>query len=119
MDDQNNTPLPADPETPASGTGSEPGTPAAGSNEPTPPPAETPATPAHDEPLPELPPPPPPMVIPPVQTPPPTSPYGATPSAETNALAIVSLIASILSWVGLFAIGGIVGVICGVIARNQ
>jgi hypothetical protein len=39
--------------------------------------------------------------------------------AETNAWAIVSLVASILSWVGLFGIGGIVGLVCGIIARNQ
>lgn len=41
------------------------------------------------------------------------------PPAETNAWAIVSLVASILSWVGLFGIGGIVGLIAGIIGRNQ
>ncbi len=38
---------------------------------------------------------------------------------QTNAWAIVSLVSSILSWVGLFGLGGIVGVIAGVVARNQ
>lgn len=38
---------------------------------------------------------------------------------ETNTLAIVSLVASILSWVGLFGLGGIIGLVCGIIARNQ
>jgi hypothetical protein len=49
----------------------------------------------------------------------PTPGYSYTPAKETNAWAIVSLVASILSWVGLFGLGGIVGVICGVIARGQ
>jgi hypothetical protein len=43
----------------------------------------------------------------------------AAPAQETNAWAIVSLIASILSWVGLFGIGGIVGIIAGLVARNE
>ena len=55
-------------------------------------------------------------------TPPAAAPnYWAAPSqpAETNAWAIVSLVASILSWVGLFGIGGIVGLIAGIVGRNQ
>ena len=34
-------------------------------------------------------------------------------------MAIISLVASIASWVLLFGIGGVVGVICGIVARNQ
>jgi|GEM_PF-1821236 len=40
-------------------------------------------------------------------------------SVPTNAWAIVSLVASILSWLGLFGIGGIVGIIAGLIARSE
>ena len=59
----------------------------------------------------------------PAYVPPPPA-YVPTPSyapvgPQTNAWAIVSLVASILSWVGLFGLGGIVGVIAGVVARNQ
>jgi hypothetical protein len=54
----------------------------------------------------------------------PTPNFAAAPGSfstatETNAWAIVSLVSSILSWVGLFGLGGIVGVITGIIARNQ
>jgi hypothetical protein len=41
------------------------------------------------------------------------------PAAETNTLAIVSLIASIASWIIIPGLGGIIGVICGIMARNQ
>ena len=34
-------------------------------------------------------------------------------------MAIVSLIASIASWVIIPGLGGIIGVICGIMARNQ
>lgn len=37
----------------------------------------------------------------------------------TNAWALISIISSILSWVGLFGIGGIVGIVTGVVARNE
>ena len=52
---------------------------------------------------------------------PPPSPYVAVypPAPITNVWAVVSLISSILSWLGLFGIGGAVGVITGVIARNE
>jgi hypothetical protein len=47
--------------------------------------------------------------------------YGTQPvqSRETNPWAIVSLVSSILSWIGLFGVGGLVGVIAGIVARNQ
>ncbi len=38
---------------------------------------------------------------------------------QTNAWAIISIVASILSWVGLFGLGGIVGMIAGWHARNE
>lgn len=38
---------------------------------------------------------------------------------DTNAWAVISLVASILGWVGLFGLGGIVGVVTGLVARNQ
>lgn len=38
---------------------------------------------------------------------------------QTNAWAIISIVASILSWVGLFGLGGIVGMIAGWYARNE
>lgn len=41
------------------------------------------------------------------------------PPPQTNPWAIVSLIFSILSWIGLFGLGGIVAVITGIVARNQ
>ena len=40
-------------------------------------------------------------------------------SVPTNPWAIISLVSSILSWVGLFGIGGIIGIIAGVVARNE
>ncbi|MCS7088396.1 MAG: DUF4190 domain-containing protein [Thermoflexales bacterium] len=41
------------------------------------------------------------------------------PAPQTNPWAIVSLIASILAWLGLFGVGGIVGIITGFIARRE
>ena len=38
---------------------------------------------------------------------------------QTNTLAVVSLVASILAWLGLFGIGGIIGIITGTIARRE
>lgn len=38
---------------------------------------------------------------------------------RTSTWAIVSLVSSILSWMGLFGIGGIAGIICGHIAKNE
>lgn len=38
---------------------------------------------------------------------------------QTNVLAIVSLISSLLSWVMLPVLGAVVGVVCGHIARSQ
>ena len=55
----------------------------------------------------------------PAYVPPPPMPGYAAMAPQTNAWAIVSLVSSILSWVGLFGLGGIVGVIAGVVARNQ
>jgi Domain of unknown function (DUF4190) len=117
MEDQNRTNLPAG-ENPLSTPNSE-------------------VPPVSPEPAPQIP--APPVEVPPVEvTPqvlpepsttylPPPSPvttetnYGAppAPSRETNPWAIVSLVSSILSWIGLFGVGGIVGVIAGIVARNQ
>jgi hypothetical protein len=38
---------------------------------------------------------------------------------KTSSEAIISLIAAILAWLGLFGLGGIVAVIFGHIAKNQ
>jgi heme/copper-type cytochrome/quinol oxidase subunit 2 len=45
--------------------------------------------------------------------------YAVAPAPETNTLAIISLVASILSWVLVPIVGGIVGVVTGFMARNQ
>jgi hypothetical protein len=42
-----------------------------------------------------------------------------SPAAQTNVWAIISLVSSILAWCGFFGIGGIVGMIAGIVARNQ
>lgn len=55
----------------------------------------------------------------PAYTPPAATPSYAAPVPQTNAWAIVSLVSSILGWVGLFGLGGIVGVVTGLVARNQ
>jgi hypothetical protein len=85
-----------------------------------------PQEPAPQSPLPpsELPPVdviPPALPEPSISSTPPAPNYAYQPATgrETNPWAIVSLIASILSWIGLFGLGGIVGVIAGVVARNQ
>jgi hypothetical protein len=89
--------------------------------------------PLNTTPNPEVPPVPQESPVPPVETPsagastpalppaapPPTYGYAPAPGKETNPWAIVSLIASILSWLGLFGIGGLVGVVAGAVARNQ
>ena len=46
-------------------------------------------------------------------------PYPAYRPTETSVWAIISLIAGILSWLGLFGLGGLVAVICGHIAKGQ
>jgi hypothetical protein len=43
----------------------------------------------------------------------------ASPAAQTNVWAIISLVSSILAWCGFFGIGGIVGMIAGIVARNE
>lgn len=48
-----------------------------------------------------------------------SSAYPLEPAKQTNLWAVVSLVSSILSWCGLFGIGGIVGIIAGVVARNE
>jgi hypothetical protein len=56
------------------------------------------------------------LQLPPINTP------GAAPAAPgipTNAWAIVSLVASIASFVFAFGIGGVIGVIAGLVARRQ
>lgn len=54
---------------------------------------------------------------------PPQSPSGPPyPDAlmpQTNPWAIVSLCASLLGWCGLFGIGGLIGIITGIVARNE
>jgi hypothetical protein len=40
-------------------------------------------------------------------------------SSPTNALAIVSLISGILSWLGLFVFGGLIAIITGHMALNE
>lgn len=47
-----------------------------------------------------------------------TQPYAQVPT-ETNVWAVVSLISAILSWIGVFGLGGIAAVICGHVAKNQ
>jgi len=42
-----------------------------------------------------------------------------SPAPQTNVWAVISLVSSILAWCGLFGIGGIIGIIAGVIARNE
>jgi Domain of unknown function (DUF4190) len=131
MANQENTNLPADQNTPAAGN--------SGTNEP----VNTPVTPEPTNPAPDVPPPmtepvnynppptqpaPPPAYQPPqtelapaptFQAPPPIPNYAAAPAPETNTLAIISLVASILSWVLVPIVGGIVGVVTGFMARNQ
>lgn len=66
-----------------------------------------------------------PQLPPPVSSPPPAyagvSPATTyvSPTAQTNVWAIISLVSSILAWCGFFGIGGIVGMIAGIVARNQ
>ena len=50
---------------------------------------------------------------------PPTSNMPYVASVPTNSLAIVSLVSSILSWVILPVVGGIVGLITGIMARKE
>jgi hypothetical protein len=67
--------------------------------------------------------------LPPASTPPPSYPPPATqpaanyvpyaPAQTTNIWAVVSLASSVLSWLGLFGIGGIIGIIAGIVARNE
>ncbi len=38
---------------------------------------------------------------------------------KTSTWAIISLIASILGWLGLFGFGGIAGIICGYVAKSE
>ncbi len=82
---------------------------------------DKPVPPTDQNPLPMdggfTPPPPPPVELAPPPAPMPN--YAAAPTTETNTMAIVSLIASIASWVIIPGLGGIIGVICGIMARNQ
>jgi len=101
MEDQDKTGQPADQNPPPMNEGSAPPPPMMSESAGMPPP----------------PPPPPVEVVAPAMSIPN---YAApTPATETNTLAIVSLIASISGWVIFFGIGGVVGVICGIIARGQ
>ena len=45
--------------------------------------------------------------------------YSSAPFAETNILALISLISGVLAWLGLVGLGGVVAVITGHIAKNQ
>lgn len=108
MDDQNNTGVPAEENPPSQTDGSTPPPPPLPSN----PPPET-----------EL----PPQTFPAIaEVTPATEPAPAyapastmAPAVETNTLAIVSLVASIASWIIIPGLGSIIGVICGIMARNQ
>jgi hypothetical protein len=104
MEDQDKSNLPADPDASTPATGSESNVTPGQTTGPSAEPIGVYPAPA----TPSLPP-----------TPTPSYTAGAMAPTETNAWAIVSLISSILSWIGLFGLGGIVGVITGVIARNQ
>jgi hypothetical protein len=85
-------------------------------NTQTPPtPAPTPAS--APDPAPQLPP-PAPTPVPAYASVTPTTTY-VSPAAQTNVWAIISLVSSILAWCGFFGIGGIVGMIAGIVARNQ
>lgn len=67
--------------------------------------------------LPTLPPATPPQIEP--QSPAVTYTQQTVAKLPTNNLAIVSAIASGLSWLGLFGIGAVVGLILGFMARNE
>lgn len=41
------------------------------------------------------------------------------PATETNIWAVISLISGILSWLGVFGLGGLIAVVCGHVAKNQ
>jgi hypothetical protein len=45
-----------------------------------------------------------------------SAPYPVT---ETNIWAVISLISGILSWLGVFGLGGIAAVVCGHVAKSQ
>jgi hypothetical protein len=66
------------------------------------------------EPVPQLPPSPSPIA-----TEAGPAPAYLSPAPQTNLWAVISLVSSILAWCGLFGIGGIIGIIAGVIARNE
>ncbi len=53
------------------------------------------------------------------QLPPPGASYPDALMPQTNPWAIVSLASSILAWCGLFGIGGLIGIITGIVARNE
>ena len=74
---------------------------------------------ASPEPQPQL---PPASSVSPADLPPPSAqPQAAylTPAQTTNVWAVVSLISSVLSWLGLFGIGDIIGIVAGIVARNE
>ncbi len=99
MEDQNQTGAPSD---------------QSGSSNANPPAATEPSSVPQPEPAPQV------MsadYIPPTAVP--TPGYVTGPSTQTNTLAIVSLIASIASWLIIPGLGSIIGVICALIARNQ
>ncbi len=73
---------------------------------------------AMDEPNNEIPPSPPPGGYIPSGGFPPPGTYSTAPS-EINLWAIVSLVAGVLGWLGVFGLGGIAAVITGHIAKNQ
>ena len=54
---------------------------------------------------------------PPMQTPPPGAPVAF--AAQTNTLAIVSLISGIVSWFAVPVVGGVVAVVTGHMAKGQ
>ncbi|NJM42416.1 MAG: DUF4190 domain-containing protein [Anaerolineae bacterium] len=48
-----------------------------------------------------------------------TYPTYTPPSVPTNSLAIVSLVSSVISWVFLPFVGGIIGLVTGIMARKE
>ncbi|MCS6773499.1 MAG: DUF4190 domain-containing protein [Anaerolineae bacterium] len=55
-----------------------------------------------------------------MQAPPPLPPVGDyQPARQTNVWAVISLMSSLLAWLGLFGIGGVIGIVTGIIARND
>ncbi|MGY0505356.1 DUF4190 domain-containing protein [Luteimonas sp. e5] len=53
------------------------------------------------------------------QLPPPLQAPGQPPARQTSALAVVSLISGLLSWLALPLVGSVVAIVCGHMARSE